>query len=214
MAGVKEAVKKYWPYLLAAGGVGFLLWRSAGQTESVSSAPFFMAGGTGSDGSQLAAIQAQANASKSNDAASVAIAQSNNATQLAIAQGQMALQGDSLNKQFEGGMAELSLQRDALYAQAAIGFQNANTENMKAYGSAYSSILDSLNAPNIEAIKGAAAVNVATQNAAGTVAAASLLSQSNITANQPAANISTTPTPVPSNVVSIKGSRLNEIFGR
>lgn len=179
MSQVKTALKQYWPWLLAAGGVGFVVWRYAG----AGSDPSVVYNATGASQASVANNQLRAQVANSMGQYAVQMAQIQ--AQAGVANAQIALATQQAGNEHVVALNTLELQRESLQAQAAVAFQNANAANTTATGAAYAAVLDAMNTPTYAAIQAAALENVATKEAAARVAVAQLQAQAQMATPQP-----------------------------
>ncbi len=157
MGDAKEAVKKYWPWLVGAAIAIFLIMRARGGS------------GGGSDVSGFYAAQAAAGA-----------AQSQANAQLEVARAQIAASEKQADRAHEYNLANIGLQKEALYSQAIIGFNQSQAAMAAGIGTSAGAVVAALNAPAVAAMQSAAFENAAAMDAAAYAAAAGYGAQANI----------------------------------
>lgn len=154
---VKQAVIKYWPYLLG-GAIGlWLLTRNRGGS-----------GGTSDYGAFL----------QSQTAAGVATAQANG--QLEIARAQIAASENAANREHAYNLEAIGIQKQKVYADAMIGFNMSQAEMAKGIGASAGSVIGALNGPAMMAMEAAALENAAAMGASAQVAVGGYQAQADI----------------------------------
>jgi hypothetical protein len=157
MGDVKSVAIKYWPWLVG-GAIGiFLLTRVRGGSSG------------GSDVSAFYASQAAAGA-----------AQSQANAQLEIARAQIAATEKASDRTHEYNLANIGLQKEALYSQAIIGFNQSQAAMAAGIGTSAGAVVGALNAPAIAAMQGAAYENAAAMEAAAYAAGMGYQAQAGI----------------------------------